>query len=72
MIVDQPIPSPETSYRTIDAFPVLNALADAVLVIRRGGAIEFANMAAEQFFDTSLGQMRRRGLASSVPWLSSL
>jgi len=67
MTVDQQISSPETSHRTIDAFPVLNALADAVLVIRRGGAIEFANMAAEQFFDTSLGQMRRRGLAYYVP-----
>ncbi len=67
MTVDQPITSPETSHRTIDAFPVLNALADAVLVIRRGGAIEFANMAAEQFFDTSLAQMRRHNLAHYVP-----
>jgi two-component system nitrogen regulation sensor histidine kinase GlnL len=67
MTVDQPIPSSETSRRTIDALPVLNALADAVLVIRRGGAIEFANMAAEQFFDTSLTQMRRHGLAHYVP-----
>jgi two-component system nitrogen regulation sensor histidine kinase GlnL len=67
MTVDQPISSSETSHRTTDAFPVLNALADAVLVIRRGGAIEFANMAAEQFFDTSLAQMRRRGLAHYVP-----
>ena len=67
MTVDQPIPAPETSHRTIDAFPVLNALADAVLVIRREGAIEFANMAAEQFFDTSLAQMRRHTLAHYVP-----
>jgi two-component system nitrogen regulation sensor histidine kinase GlnL len=67
MNVDQPISSSETPYRTIDAIPVLNALADAILVVRRGGAIEFANMAAEQFFDTSLAQMRRRGLAHYVP-----
>ncbi len=67
MTVDQPIPASETSHRTTDAIPVLNALADAILVIRRGGAIEFANMAAEQFFDTSLAQMRRRGLAHYVP-----
>ncbi len=67
MTVDQPITPSETSHGTIDAFPVLNALADAVLVIRRGGAIEFANMAAEQFFDTSLAQMRRHTLAHYVP-----
>src|SRR5690349_3980316 len=67
MTVDQPIPPSETPYRTTDALPVLNALADAVLVIRRGGAIEFANMAAEQFFDTSLAQMRRHNLAYYVP-----
>jgi len=67
MTVDQLISLTEPENRTTDAFPVLNALADAVLVIRRGGAIAFANMAAEQFFDSSLAQMRRRGLAYYVP-----
>jgi two-component system nitrogen regulation sensor histidine kinase GlnL len=65
--VDQLITLTEPTPRTTDAFPVLNALADAVLVIRRGGAIAFANIAAEQFFDASSSQMRRRGLAHYLP-----
>ncbi|MCW5771957.1 MAG: PAS domain-containing protein [Rhodospirillaceae bacterium] len=67
MTVDQQTPTPELPNRATDAFPVLNALADAILVIRRGGAIAFANMAAEQFFDASLAQMKRRGLDHYVP-----
>ncbi len=47
--------------------PILNALADAVLVVRSGGSINYANLAAEQFFDASLAQMRRRGLGHYLP-----
>lgn len=50
-----------------DAAPILNAIADAILVVRRDGMVEFANLAAEQFFDLSLAQMRRRKLASLLP-----
>ena len=67
MTVDQSIPTPAPETRPTDAFSVLNALADAILVIRRGGVIAFANLAAEQFFDASLAQLRRRGLAYYVP-----
>ncbi len=57
------LPEPATS----DAAPILNAIADAVLVVRRDGAIEFANLAAEQFFDLSMAQMKRRKLDSLLP-----
>lgn len=67
MTVDQSITQPEIETRPTDAIPVLNALADAILVIRRGGVIAYANLAAEQFFDTSLAQLRRHGLAYYVP-----
>jgi two-component system nitrogen regulation sensor histidine kinase GlnL len=52
---------------TAMGLPVLNALADAVLVVRSDGAIDYANLAAEQFFDASLAQMKRRGLAHYLP-----
>ena len=67
MTVNQQTPPPEPKNRTTDAIPVLNALADAILVVRRGGAIAFANLAAEQFFDASLAQMQRRGLIYYLP-----
>jgi two-component system nitrogen regulation sensor histidine kinase GlnL len=47
--------------------PVLNALSDAILVVNRNGDVEFANLAAEQFFGASVAQIGRRGLKSFLP-----
>jgi two-component system nitrogen regulation sensor histidine kinase GlnL len=61
-------PAPRASAdAAMNALPVLNALSDAILVVQRSGTVEFANLAAEQFFDASMGQMRRRGLAPLLP-----
>ena len=45
----------------------LNALNDAILVISRDRQVQFANIAAEQFFDASAGHLRRTGLGQTLP-----
>ncbi len=66
MTVDRNSP-PESQSGLDDAFPVLNALADALVVIRRNGTIVFGNLAAEQFFDASSAQLKKRGLGHFLP-----
>ncbi|MGB8274098.1 MAG: ATP-binding protein [Alphaproteobacteria bacterium] len=45
---------------------VLNALADAVIVVGRDGGIEFANLAAENFFASSADQLCTRRLPDLI------
>ncbi|MGO8864951.1 MAG: two-component system sensor histidine kinase NtrB [Alphaproteobacteria bacterium] len=51
----------------VDAATVLNAIPDAVLVIGSSGQIRFANMAAENFFDTSALWLAGRALRDLLP-----
>lgn len=51
---------------------VLNALADPVMVVNRAGAIEYVNLAAEQFFDASQTWLCERTLADLIPGDSPL
>ena len=51
----------------VDAATVLNAIPDAVLVIGPSGQIRFANMAAENFFDTSALWLAGRVLCDLLP-----
>ncbi|MFI5022361.1 MAG: nitrogen regulation protein NR(II) [Alphaproteobacteria bacterium] len=51
----------------VDAATVLNAIPDAVLVIGPSGQIRFANMAAENFFDTSALWLAGRALCDLLP-----
>ena len=46
----------------MEAWNYLNALNDAILVVDRDRQVRFANMAAEQFFEVSLGYLQRSGL----------
>lgn len=50
-----------------DALTLLNALADPVLQVSADGSIRFANLAAEQFFDTSVATLYRRRLDELLP-----
>ncbi|MFO1189029.1 MAG: histidine kinase dimerization/phospho-acceptor domain-containing protein [Alphaproteobacteria bacterium] len=59
--IQTPTPPP------FDGGAVLNALADAILVAEADGAILYANVAAEEFFATSLAQMRQFGLDYLLP-----
>lgn len=51
----------------LDAATVLNALADVMLVVGPQGEIRLANLAAEQFFDTSAAWLSGRKLADLLP-----
>jgi two-component system, NtrC family, nitrogen regulation sensor histidine kinase GlnL len=51
----------------VDAATILNAIPDAVLVIGPSGQIRFANMAAENFFDTSALWLAGRALCDLLP-----
>ncbi len=45
----------------------LNALTDAILVVGDDQQVHFANIAAEQFFDASVGHLLRTGLNQILP-----
>lgn len=51
----------------VDAATILNAIPDAVLVIGPSGQIRFANMAAENFFDSSALWLAGRALCDLLP-----
>ncbi len=51
----------------VDIGPVLNAIADPLLVVRRDGRLRYANLAAEQFFDTSASVMCEQRLQDFLP-----
>ena len=56
----------DTGAVSIDAWAVLSALPDPVLVVREGGRLIYANAAAEQFFDASAATLLwRRGVIMS-------
>ncbi len=50
-----------------DAWNYLNSLNDAVLVVGQNRQVNFANMAAEQFFGVSASYLRRTGLRQILP-----
>ncbi len=52
----------------IDASSILVALPHPVVVIDDGLKVAFANMAAEEFFGTSMEVMTRRGIGSLLPF----
>jgi len=54
------------------AMAILNALPDPVLIVGEGGALEFANLAAENFFATSAEQLCSKRLFEVVPAHSPL
>lgn len=51
----------------LGAAAILNALADPVLMVGEGGALEFANLAAENFFATSAEQLCSKRMSEVVP-----
>lgn len=53
--------------RAIDAGAVLNAIADATLVIDVAGAVRYANAAAEQLFGAGAAQLHGRRLDALIP-----
>ena len=55
-----------------DAEAVLNALPHPVLLVGETGAIEYANVAAEAFFDAGAVVLRRHSLQDFVPFDSPL
>ena len=60
--------SSSTEIAGYDAATVLNAVVDPLLVVAHDGAIRYANIAAEQFFDSSaaiLGEQRLQDLLPS-------
>jgi len=58
---------PARSTAATDPAALLNALADPLLEIGRDGGVRFANLAAEQFFDTSATTLCKRSLAGLLP-----
>ncbi len=54
------------------AAAILNALPDPVLMVGENGAVEFANLAAENFFATSAEQLCAKRLSEVVPGDSPL
>ena len=50
-----------------DAWSYLNSLNDAVLVVGQNRQVNFANMAAEQFFGVSASYLRRTGVRQILP-----
>jgi two-component system, NtrC family, nitrogen regulation sensor histidine kinase GlnL len=52
---------------SLDAAHILAALPDPLLVVNGAGAIEFANSAAEQFFDTSAAALIGTRLSDLLP-----
>jgi len=57
-------PDPALSF---DSGTILNALADAIILAETDGTIVYANAAAEEFFASSLAQMRHAGLTQLLP-----
>src|ERR1700690_1203388 len=57
---------------SLDAAHILAALPDPLLVVNGAGAIEFANSAAEQFFDTSAAALIGTRLSDLLPGDSPL
>ena len=51
----------------VDAWAVLAALPDPVLVVREGGRLSYANAAAEQFFDASAATLLGAPLDQLLP-----
>lgn len=54
------MPRPETA-------TILNAVVDPLLVVAHDGAIRYANLAAEQFFDVSAAILREQRLQEVLP-----
>jgi two-component system nitrogen regulation sensor histidine kinase GlnL len=50
-----------------DPAALINALADPLLEVGRSGGVRFANLAAEQFFDTSAATLCKRTLKDLLP-----
>jgi two-component system, NtrC family, nitrogen regulation sensor histidine kinase GlnL len=50
-----------------DATALINAIVDPVLEVGRDGRVRFANLAAEQFFDTGAATLRKRTLKELLP-----
>lgn len=50
-----------------DPRALINALVDPVLEVGRDGRVRFANLAAEQFFDTGAATLRKRTLKDLLP-----
>src|SRR5690242_6640838 len=57
----------DTGAVSIDAWAVLSALPDPVLVVREGGRLIYANAAAEQFFDASAATLLDGPLDQLLP-----
>ena len=51
---------------------IVNALPDPVLVVDQSDSIRYANLAAEQFFQSSAVVLQRQGLTDIVPFDSPL
>ncbi|MFO0997221.1 MAG: ATP-binding protein [Alphaproteobacteria bacterium] len=57
----------EITPRAIDTHAILNALADATLVIDAAGVVRYANAAAEQLFGAGAAQLYGRRLDALIP-----
>ena len=51
---------------------LVNALADPLLVVDQSDRIRFANLAAEQFFQSSAKVLQTQGLSEIIPFDSPL